>query len=573
MILHSGREAVDPPGKKGINDMEKVLFIIPPYSDYDGFVNPAFNDSRMVKKSGEYKRLVTDMPIGLLSLSSYIKKHTDTEVRLLDFNILLNEMESFEYSSFSDLFQTVFSGKEWLDFDPGIIGISALFTSTYYNTLDMAKVLRRIFPKALLIAGGAVPTCMYNEIFAESSDFDALCYGEAEKPMVALLQAKSKGEDIRRFLEAHSSWITRKKAGEGTQLQHDFIENLDEIPFYDYDLLNISKANMSPSLNSFTDFSDTKNVFFMATTRGCPFRCCFCASHSVHGWKMRYHSSERVKEDLIRLSRDYSADTIFFQDDHIMADKQRVLRILEIIRELGLKVLFQNGLAIYALDRTVLETIKKAGINHIVLSVESGSERVLQKIMHKPLDLSMVRRVTADCRELQIDTDINILIGLPGETKEDIEETRAFLKTLYPSWFRIYTAAPLVGSEMYNICLKNNYLKGSHIGSGWKKSVIETPDFTPEFVQEKVYFLNLELNFVFNSDFRLGNYEKALKAFAHVIRIKSDHALAYYFSALCYKALNRDEEYSQFKKTYNEIVNESAFWRNYVEQFKLEPLP
>lgn len=292
----------------------------------------------------------------------------------------------------------------------------------------------------------------------------------------------------------------------------------------------------------------------------------------MHGWKLRYHSTERVKEDLARLSREYAADTIFFQDDHIMADKQRVLKILEGIKELGLKVLFQNGLAIYALDRNILEAIKNAGINHIVLSVESGSERVLKKIMHKPLDLSMVRRVTADCRELQINTDINILIGLPGETKQDIEETRAFLKTLYPSWFRIYTAAPLVGSEMYNICVKNGYLKGSHIGTGWKKSVIETPEFTADYIQEKVYSLNLELNFVYNGDFRLGNYEKALRAFEHVIQIKSDHALAYYFAAQCCMRLKGDEKYSKYSKKFCEIVNESPFWKVYVNQFGLEPL-
>ena len=70
-------------------------------------------------------------------------------------------------------------------------------------------------------------------------------------------------------------------------------------------------------------------------------------------------------------------------------------------------------------------------MNNLVLSVESGSNRVLKEIMHKPLDLSIVKRVIADCRELGIASDISILIGLPGETKQDIEDARTFLKTLY----------------------------------------------------------------------------------------------------------------------------------------------
>ena len=553
--------------------MESVLFVIPPYSDYDDFLHPDYNDSRMLKGSREYKRLVTDMPIGLLSLSAYIKKQADVRVALLDFNILLNEMENFGYSCFEDMFRDTLKKKERLDFNPGVIGISALFTSTYYNMLSLAKVFREIFPTALIIAGGGVPTNMYGEIFKSSPFFDALCYGEGERPLAGLLQAKSAGGDrLGVFLEEHKSWITRKKAEAGQSFRYDFIENLDEIPFYDYDILDASQNNLQLSGSGFSDFNTARNVYASATSRGCPHRCCFCASHSVHGWKMRYHSAERIREDLTRLKSDYAAETIFFQDDHFMADKQRALAIVEGAKELGLKIFFQNGLAVYALDRKTLEVLKNAGIDHLVLSLESGSERVLKEIMHKPLDLSIVRRVTSDCRDLHIDVDINILIGLPGETKQDIEDTREFLKTLYPSWFRIYIAVPLVGSEMYGICVKNGYLSGNHIGTNWKRSVIETPDFTTEFIREKVYSLNLELNFVRNSDFRLGDCEKALAAFEYVIRVKNDHAFAYYFAAKCCEMLKRDERYSYYKSKYLEVLEKSAFWKKYADQFDLTPL-
>lgn len=107
------------------------------------------------------------------------------------------------------------------------------------------------------------------------------------------------------------------------------------------------------------------------------------------------------------------------------------------------------------------------------MSVESGSNRVLKEIMHKPLNLSIVKRVVDDCRELGIYTNANILIGLPGETKQDIEDTRSFLKTINANWFLIFCANPLVGSEMFNICLKKNYLKGNYIGSDYKKRLLK----------------------------------------------------------------------------------------------------
>lgn len=217
----------------------------------------------------------------------------------------------------------------------------------------------------------------------------------------------------------------------------------------------------------------------------------------------------------------------------------------------------------------MLEAIKNAGVNQLVLPVESGSNRVLREIMHKPLNLSIVKRVIDDCRELGIDTDANILIGLPGETKRDIEDTRVFLKTLDATWFRIYVATPLVGSEMFNICIKNNYISGNYIGCDFKRAVVETEDFTAEYIQKKAYDLNLELNFVGNSDFRLGNYEKALKGFENTIRVKNDHVFAYYFAAKCYKKMNKNKKYLVYKSKYQKIMEESVFWKNYANQFNL----
>jgi radical SAM superfamily enzyme YgiQ (UPF0313 family) len=434
--------------------------------------------------------------------------------------------------------------------------------------IDIACVARNIFPDALITAGGGVPTNMYNEIYRDSKCFDALCYGEGEKPVLGLVEALDKKE----FLRTHLSWITKEKVENKQSFQHEFIENLDEIPFYDYDILNTDDYGLSPTMSNITSFDNNKHLFHIATSRGCTNRCSFCASHTVHGRKMRYHSVSRVKEDFKRLRDQYGALTIGLQDDHLMADKKRAFEIINIANELKLKLFFQSGLALYALDRKMLEVIKSAGLNELVLAVESGSDRVLKEIMHKPLNLSIVKRVIDDCRQLGIDTDANILIGLPGETKQDIEDTRAFLKTLNATWFRIYVATPLVGSEMFDICIKKNYLKGSYIGCDFKRAVVETEDFTPEWLQEKAYSLNLELNFVLNSDFRLGNYGAALKGFENTIRVKSDHALAYYFAAKSCKMMRLDEKYLAYKAKYEAIIEESTFWRDYADKFGLAAL-
>lgn len=543
--------------------MDKILFINPPNITFNDFINPS-HYSITQKKYGNYGNALTDMPLGVISMSAYVKKHTPAETKLIDFNIILNKLEIFNYRSFAEFFRNFLSLPEWIDYAPGIIGISALFTPAYQNMLDIGKCCRDIFPDAIITAGGGIPTNVYKEIFRDSTCFDALCYGEGEKPLLDLVKA----DDKLRHLEENHSWITRTKVESGQSFQHNFIENLDEIPFYDYDILDIDGYGLNPVITTFASLDKKKQNFHIVTSRGCPYRCCFCASHSVHGRKMRYHSVSRVREDLKRLRCQYGAKIISFQDDHFLADRQRAFEIIDIIKELQITPVFQSGLALYALDRKMLEALKSAGVNPIVLSVESGSNRVLKEIMHKSLNLSIVKRVVDDCRELGIYTDVNILIGLPGETKQDIEDTRVFLKTINATWFRINRAVPLPGSAMLDICLKKNYLKGNYLDCSFKKAIIETEDFSAEYIEEMAYFLNLELNFVQNSDLRLGNYEIALKGFENAIRVKNDHAIAYYYAAKCYEKLGNMEKAQQYMKT-AKMNASKPFWRKYVDMFNI----
>jgi len=543
--------------------MDKILFIVPPHISFNQFINPSCNERIVHKEYGIFGSVVTDMPLGVLSMSAYLKKHISVETRLIDFNIVLNKLESFDYHSFAEFFYDYLSASRWVNYAPSIIGISVLFTPAYHSMLDIVQCCRDIFPDAIIIAGGGVPTNMYKEIFRDTSSFDALCYGEGEKPLLGLVQA----DDRLRYFEESPSWITRRKVESGQSFKHDFIENLDEIPFYDYDICEIDEYRLNPTISVLL-FTQREKSFPVMTSRGCPFRCCFCSSHTVHGRKMRYHSISRVREDFHRLKEQYCAKTIIIQDDQFMADKQRAFEIICMLNEFQMSAFFPNSLGLYALDRKILEALKKINVNQLTLSIESGSNRVLKEIMHKPLNLSIIKRVVNDCRELGIYTDANILIGLPGETKQDIEDTRAFLKTINVNWFRIYVATPLPGSEMFDICCKNNYFKNSYIGCGWKKAVVETEDFTAEYIQGMVYFLNLELNFVCNSDFRLGNYEVALKGFENAIRAKDDHALAYYYAAKCYEKLGNLEKAQQYMNA-AKINATKPLWCKYVNMFNI----
>lgn len=546
----------------------KLLFIIPPNITFENFINPLSSERTSDKNGKKFGDIKTDMPLGILSMSTYLEKHVkDIEIKLIDFNIILNEQDSFNYDSFHEFFYAhLLTFKiHNNDFHPNIIGISTLFSPAYKNMLDVANVIKNvmIYPNRLVIAGGGVPTNIPSKIFQDSHDIDALCYGEGELPLLKLIQAEDKYE----FLKNSKSWITKDSITK--KLEFDFIENLDEIPMFNYSFIDIGKYNKNSLHTLFPLLKDEKSISIISS-RGCTHKCCFCSSHTVHGREIRTYTTKIIKHDIECLMLFHGVKVITFFDDHFLFDKKRALEILAYLKKLGLKAFFPSSLALYMLDKEVLTALKDVGVDDLILSVESGSDKVLRKIMHKPLNLKIVKRVIEDCHELDIATDISILIGFPGETKQDIEDTRQFLKTLNATWYRISVATPLVGSEMLDTCLKNNYIKGNYLDCDFKRAIVETPEFTAEWLQEKAYDLNLELNFVENNDFKNKNYERALQGFLNAIKVKEDHAFAHYFAALCYKELNDLVKcLTHISLFYNSIEN-SNFWKHKIEQFNLE---
>ncbi|MBI5579766.1 MAG: radical SAM protein [Deltaproteobacteria bacterium] len=546
--------------------VERILFITPPNITFDEFVSPAPNVKHVNKANGRIVgSVITDIPLGPLSLSAYIKKHIPVETRLIDFNVALNREDSFGFSSFRDYFLSFLRDPGTSSFRPTIIGISAQFAPSCQNFMDIAECCKQLFPDALLLGGGNLPTTGYRQILQDTDAFDGICYGEGEKPMLALLQAADKLS----YLKESPSWVTREKLLQEHEFRHDFIVELDEIPFLDYDLLDIDGYDINPTMHYYTSENALRKGIPMMTSRGCPFRCIFCAAHRTHGREMRYHSVARVAEDARKLKTVFGAQTIILLDDHFMSNSKRAYEIVDTLSSMDLSLFFPNALALYALDRRFLELLARVGVTQLILAVESGSDRVLKHVMHKPLKLDIVRRVASDCRELGIYTDCNILIGLPGETQKDITDAREFLKTIHADWFRINVATPLAGSEMYDICEEKKYFKDKPVLGNYKKAIIETEDFTAAYIQETSYLMNIELNFVHNANIKLGRYDTALESFNNVLKAKHDHPVALYCSGVCYQKLgNHDMSLKSFRLAENYARN-NDFWIKIIRLFDI----
>lgn len=539
---------------------KKILFLVPVHISYDSYTSPPKNARTVTKNGRTLNTLATDLPLGPLSISAYLKKHYELDVRLVDFNVEVSALDDFSYPSFAVFAKEYLAKIREMDFEPDIVGISSLFSPSYQNFIELGAVAKAIWPDTFLVGGGNIPTNAYQHINQTGGFgfFDALCFGEGEKPMLGLISAESPAT----YASQSDSWITAKKLEDFFVPKHDFLVDLDEIPFYDYALCDHGKHSLNPVMTSYAAHSDSMGYHIM-TSRGCPFHCTFCASHQVHGRKMRYHSIDRVFSDINRLVDQYAAKTLIFQDDHFMADKTRVLRILEFIEQKKLNAIFQNGLTLYSLDFETLSAFKRAGVNQLVLPIESGSEKVLKHQMKKPLKMSISRQVTNDCRKLGIYTNANILIGLPGETHQDIEAARLNLRNIPANWYHVVCASPVVGSEIHKISSENGYISGDVLGADYRLAVINTPDFSADYIQDMQYLFNLELNFLYNSDLRLGNLATAESGFRNVLNLRPDHLMA----NLCLAYVHaKREEFSKATECLNKCLgdNSSDSWDKYL---------
>lgn len=102
--------------------MDKILFIVPPVVRFNDYINPSYNARMVHKKSGNYGSVLTDMPLGVFSLSAYLKKYTKIQSKLIDFNIVLNKLKIFKHDSFTQFFYNYLSQPHWLKYAPSIIG-------------------------------------------------------------------------------------------------------------------------------------------------------------------------------------------------------------------------------------------------------------------------------------------------------------------------------------------------------------------------------------------------------------------------------------------------------------------
>jgi len=191
------------------------------------------------------------------------------------------------------------------------------------------------------------------------------------------------------------------------------------------------------------------------TGRGCKSRCTFCLwPQTIGGHKYRYRSIPKVIEEVKYLQKEFpQVKEIFFDDDTLTDDHARVEALA---RELGKLGVVWSCNAKANVPRKTLEVMKANGLRLLLVGYESGNQKILHNIK-KGLLVEVAKRFSRDCRELGIVVHGTFILGLPGETRETIQETLEFAKEVNPHTIQVSLAAPYPGTFLYKQAKENGW--------------------------------------------------------------------------------------------------------------------
>jgi len=341
--------------------------------------------------------------------------------------------------------------------DPDYVGITCMMDH-YGEALHLAaEYTKRVSPGTHVIVGGVYPTINPHKCRADSN-IDIVIVGEGEHALV---------NTIARNCEV------------GTKIvRGSFKRPLDELPRPAYHLLPLQDYINSWSRPS-VDRPPALPYARIITSRGCPYRCNFCQVHSiVPDYKVR--SAENILEEMHWLARKHKIKSWVFDDDNLLEDRERAIKLFLGMKRLNLNYPWTSiATPIFKVDSEMLTYMKDSGCIYVDYAIESGCERVLKEVIHKPVNLGQAYNIVGLTRAIGIYTVCNFIIGFPTETWIEIRESLRVADEIGADYVKISTATPLRQTELWSQCEQLGCFKDGFTEKDmWLTGQIETAEFS-----------------------------------------------------------------------------------------------
>lgn len=382
-------------------------------------INPPMN---LKKSLGEYEKFMEPMPCVGLAYIVAVLRENNVEVSVLD--------GFAENSTLKEIKEKV--EKE----EPDILGISCL-TPAANSTFKICEEIKKLDQNIFIVLGHR-----HAEVFAEDivkkGLADAVIKGEGEYSMLELVKSLENNTELSKV-----KGIVFKRKGKLVDTGYrEPIKDLDGLPYPAWDLFPYTEYGALP----FTDIK--KPLLGILASRGCPYNCTFCSSRKT---KFRKRDPVKIGDEIEFLVEEYNAQQITFMDLIFPVNKKYGLEICNEIIKRGLneKIIWATETRVDVVDEELFRKMKQAGCKRVMFGIESGSQKILNKIK-KGITLNQVRNTVKTAKRVGLECVGFFMLGLPGENKELAEKTINFANEIPLDFAKFAIFIPFPGCEIFN---------------------------------------------------------------------------------------------------------------------------
>ncbi|MEK6744864.1 MAG: radical SAM protein [Nitrospirota bacterium] len=340
-----------------------------------------------------------------------------------------------------------------------IVGFGGITTCYAYVKLA-SRLIRETLPSVHLIAGGVLSSAL--DLLLTHTPIDVVCLREGEVTAVNIVNRLAEGK--RDFDDIKGVAFTRNGETVKTPAQ-PMIANLDEIPFPNYDLIDMEIYaldamrdpifSVEPSSRTF--YRPGMRVFNLKTARGCTNACTFCYRHLL-GY--RQHSLDYVIGHIKHLRDRYNIHFLRFGDELFTRNKQWVIDLARRLRDERIDIRYVvHGVRTDNVDRELMDAIKASGGVTAFIGFESGSQTILD-VMRKNVTVEQNISAIRTIRESGLDVLAQTVIAMPGETTRTIDETIDSLvrSEIDVEWVSINYAQAYPGTWLWDYAVSHNMI-------------------------------------------------------------------------------------------------------------------
>ena len=338
------------------------------------------------------------------------------------------------------------------NFQPDLIGFSVV-EPTFNLSLKMLESVKDIVQKNdIKVAMGGVHTIMApDSVIRFTNMVDFICIGEGEKAFIEICKKLKNGKNSKNqkgfWIRDDDSYVKNEKEN---------LINLDQLPGLDFELFP-SEYLEKPMMGKLY------KTISIELTRGCPYNCTFCCDHSLtnffrdKGRWFRKKSLDKIYQELREYVLRYNPQFVYMMSESFLAGEfNRINNFFKLYNDFKIPFWFNTRPEDITVEKAKLA--KEAGCMRVSIGIESGNEQYRKKIMRRNISNKKIMETAAILRAHNISFSINLIIGLPDETREMIFESIEIARKCKPDAISTHIYSPYHGTEMRNLCVEKGYI-------------------------------------------------------------------------------------------------------------------